>query len=126
MRLLLDTQVFLWFLSDSRRLGRSARRTIIDADEVYVSAATIWESAIKVRLGKLQVDLSALVDGIVASGFLELPLRARHAITVASLPEHHRDPFDRVLVAQAITESLRLLTADALLRRYTDQVEVIG
>lgn len=123
MRLLLDTQVYLWFLADSRRLGRQARRAIAGAAEVHVSAASLWEAAIKARLGKLRVSLPALVEGIEASGFLELPVRAAHAVAVVDLPEHHRDPFDRLLVAQAIHESLQLLTADAFLCRYSDQVK---
>ncbi len=125
MRLLLDTQVFLWFLQDSRKLAKQPRRWIAEADEVYVSAASIWEAAIKASIGKLEVVADELVAGISASGFTELPVLARHAAMVQTLPPHHRDPFDRLLVAQAIIEPLRLVTADTPLTRYSDLVTMI-
>ena len=125
MRLLLDTHVFLWCVMDDRQLGKSARATIAGANEIYVSSASIWEATIKKSLGKLDVDLEALVRAIAGSGFVELPITARHAAAVARLPDVNRDPFDRILVAQAMTEPLRLLTGDALLRRYTDLVDIV-
>jgi len=126
VRVLLDTQVYLWFLADSAKLKRKARTAIRTADEVYVSAASIWEAAIKASIGKLQVAPEDLYQGIEASGFVELPVRAIHASAVASLPAHHRDPFDRILVAQALREPLALLTADRILGRYSELVQVIG
>ncbi|MCA3177237.1 MAG: type II toxin-antitoxin system VapC family toxin [Burkholderiaceae bacterium] len=120
MRLLLDTHVFLWAVTDSPKLGDDARRTIESAEAVHVSAASIWEAAIKARLGKLDVDPADLVRAIDRSGFVELPVRASHAAAVAALPAHHADPFDRLLVAQAVEEPLRLMTADAMLARYTE------
>ena len=125
MKLLLDTQIYLWFLADSRRLHRSARRTLEHAEAVFVSAASVWESAIKASLGKLTVDVNALVAGIDASGFQTLPVTAEHAARVAGLPSHHRDPFDRLLVAQAMHETMRLLTSDATLARYSELVIAI-
>ena len=125
MRLLLDTQVYLWYLGDSRKLSRKARVEIAGADEVYVSAASIWEAAIKASIGKLTAEVSDLVAGIRASGFAELPISALHAARVAALPHHHRDPFDRLLLAQAIHEPLRLLTADVMLKRYSDLIVLI-
>ncbi len=125
MRLLLDTHVFLWAVTDSPRLGVDARRAIESADAVHVSAASIWEAAIKARLGKLDADPLELVDAIGRSGFVELPVRASHAAAVARLPAHHADPFDRLLVAQAVTEPLRLLTADAALARYSELVVLV-
>ena len=125
MRLLLDTHIFLWAVAGSRLLKPAARRAIQAADQVYVSAASIWEVAIKARLGKIKADPDALVAAIEASGFLELPVRAAHAAVVAGLAPHHNDPFDRLLVAQAMVEPLRLLTADAVLARYTDIVTVV-
>jgi PIN domain nuclease of toxin-antitoxin system len=125
MRLLLDTQVFLWFLEDSRKLGKLPRKLIAEADEVVVSAASIWEAAIKAGIGKLDVSAENLVAGISASGFTELPVRASHGARVQSLPHHHRDPFDRLLIAQAISEPLQLITADALLRQYSELVTVV-
>jgi len=125
VRLLLDTQIYLWFLADSRRLSKKARQDIAHADEVMVSAASIWEASIKVALGKLQVDPPALVEGIQASGFAELPIRAAHGVMAAALPDHHRDPFDRMLLAQAMREPMHLLTADATLARYSELVRVV-
>ncbi len=125
MRLLLDTQVFLWWLSDSRRLPAAARRTIGEADEVMVSTASLWEATVKIGLGKLHADVGELIGGIEASGFRELPIRAAHVAALAGLPLHHRDPFDRMLVAQAVTEPLRLLTADRMLRQYSELVTVV-
>lgn len=125
MRLLLDTHVFLWCVAGSRSLKLPARQLIASADEVFVSAASIWEAAIKVRLGKLEADPVALCGAIEASGFLELPVRAAHAAGVARLPMHHTDPFDRLLIAQALAEPLRLVTADATLGRYTELVLVV-
>ncbi len=122
MRLLLDTQVFLWHLGDSRKLSRQTRDAIARADEVFVSAASIWEAAIKAGIGKLNVETHDLVAGIGASGFLELPIAAAHAARVVALPPYHRDPFDRLLIAQAVHEPLHLLTADATLALYTDLV----
>jgi PIN domain nuclease of toxin-antitoxin system len=122
MRLLLDTHVFLWAVADSPLLKPAARRIIESADEVFVSAASIWEVAIKARLGKIQGDPRDLIDAIGASGFVELPVTAAHAAGVSLLDPHHQDPFDRLLVAQALAEPLRLLTADVALARYTDLV----
>src|ERR1700687_136863 len=122
MRVLLDTQVFLWYLADSRSLTREARRGIERAEQVFVSAASIWEAAIKGGIGKLHVSMDVLVAGIEASGFTELRVSALHAARVAALPSHHRDPFDRLLVAQAIHEPLHLMTADAALQRYSDLI----
>jgi PIN domain nuclease of toxin-antitoxin system len=125
VRVLLDTQIYLWFLADSPKLKARARTAIQAADEVYVSAASIWEAAIKVSTGKLEVAAAHLQAGIDASGFVELPVRAIHAVAVASLPKHHRDPFDRMLIAQAMQEPLALFTADPLLSRYSELVQVI-
>jgi PIN domain nuclease of toxin-antitoxin system len=122
VRLLLDTQVYLWFLADSRRLSRKARGEIAGADEAFVSAASIWEAAIKTGIGKLIAVTGDLESGIVASGFAELPVSAQHAARVASLPHYHHDPFDRLLVAQAMYEPLRLLTADMVLQQYSDLI----
>jgi PIN domain nuclease of toxin-antitoxin system len=122
MRLLLDTHVFLWAVANSTHLKAPTRRLIDSAEAVYVSAASIWEISIKARLGKIEADPDQLVDAIDASGFVELPVSARHASGVARLEPHHNDPFDRLLVAQALMEPLRLLTADAILLKYSDLV----
>jgi PIN domain nuclease of toxin-antitoxin system len=125
MRLLLDTHVFIWFVTDSRRLKASARNLLDAADSAYVSAASIWEIAIKASIGKLEGDAVAFAEAIESSGFHELPVTADHAVRVARLPRHHGDPFDRLLLAQALAEPLTLVTADATLRAYGEFVEVI-
>jgi PIN domain nuclease of toxin-antitoxin system len=125
MRILLDTHVFLWAVAGSSQLKAGARKVILDADMVFVSAASIWEVAIKARLGKIEADPVAIAAAIEASGFIELPVRAAHAAKVSQLPMIHNDPFDRLLVAQAITEPLRLLTRDPVLSGYTDLVQVL-
>lgn len=125
MRLLLDTHLFLWSVTDSPRLSAETRSSILGADEVYVSAVSIWEVAIKAGLGKIQGDVRQLAEAIGASGFVSLPMTALHAAAVAELPPHHRDPFDRLLVAQAMTEPLILLTADAALLEYSDLVRLV-
>jgi len=122
MRLLLDTHIFLWAAAGSPSLKPAARRIIEHADQVYVSAASIWEIAVKARLGKIDADADQLVAAIAASGFLSLPVQAAHAAAVAKLPLHHTDPFDRILIAQAIYEPLKLLTVDRTLVPYGDMV----
>ena len=122
MRLLLDTHVFLWAVTDDAKLSPQARRLITEAEALFVSSASIWEASIKAGLGKLAVDIDALIAEITNSGYLELPVRAAHAARVRDLPPIHRDPFDRMLIAQALTEPLDLLTADSYLSQYTDLV----
>ena len=122
MRLLLDSHVFLWWLQDSRRLSREARRVIESpTSDVMVSAASVWEIAIKVAIGKLKWSDAPGLDidtSIVACGFTELPVTARHAAAVRRLPAHHGDPFDRLLVSQALADDLRIVTADQVFGRY--------
>jgi PIN domain nuclease of toxin-antitoxin system len=125
MRLLLDTHIFLWAVQGSASLKPRVRRMMEAAEQIYVSAASIWEIAIKARLGKIEASAVDLVDAIEASGFLELPVRALHAVRVADLPLHHTDPFDRLLVSQAMAEPLRLLTVDTVLCQYSDLVTLV-
>ncbi len=125
MRLLLDTHVFIWSVMDSRQLKAATRRYLASAEIVYVSAASIWEIAIKTRLGKMTGDVEAFAAAIEASGFQDLRVTARHAAAVAKLPLHHADPFDRMLIAQAFLEPLRLVTADKGLVAYGGAVEFI-
>jgi PIN domain nuclease of toxin-antitoxin system len=122
LRLLLDTHIYIWSVMDERKLTQAARKLILDADDVFVSSASIWEASIKAGLGKLDADINHLVSEIEASGFAQLPVRAAHAAMVRGLPEIHRDPFDRLLVAQALCEPLRLVTSDGHLAAYTDLV----
>jgi PIN domain nuclease of toxin-antitoxin system len=125
MRLLLDTQIFLWWLADSRKLGKAARDRIESADEVYVSAASIVECEQKISAGLLEADAEELAQGISASGFTELPVRARPAAAAASLKRiDGADFFDRLLIAQAMAEPLRFLTANSALAQYSELVEL--
>jgi PIN domain nuclease of toxin-antitoxin system len=118
-RLLLDTHVWLWWQANDRRLGPAARRIIGAAAEVRFSAASAWEIAIKCGLGKLELPPGADIDAELArDGFLALPVEIAHADGVRALPPVHRDPFDRLLVAQAHAEGLALVTADPALARY--------
>ena len=118
MRLLLDTHALLWWLADDVRLGERARRVIAAPEnDVYVSAASAWEIAIKAGLGKVSAP-NDLAEQIDASAFFALPIDVVHALEVRQLPEHHRDPFDRLLVAQARLEGLTLVTADPRISRY--------
>ncbi len=122
MRLLLDTHIFYWSFYNPGKLPKKAVSTIRKADAVFVSSASIWEMAIKVRLGKMTGDPHDLAVHIEDARFQELPVWSRHAELVATLPAHHNDPFDRLLIAQAISEPLHLLTADAQLKPYTELV----
>jgi PIN domain nuclease of toxin-antitoxin system len=118
-RLLLDTHVWLWWQADDTRLGSATRQLIRRASEVRFSAASAWEIAIKVAIGKLELpkgaDIAAELDN---SGFLALPVEIAHADDVRRLPSLHADPFDRLLVAQARTEGLTLVSADRQLAAY--------
>ena len=124
MRVLLDTHLLLWALGAPARLPAAARRVIRDAD-VYVSAASIWEISIKVALGKLRADPHEVLAALEPAGFLRLSISAEHAARVASLPPIHRDPFDRLLVAQALVEPMRLLTDDTVLGGYGEIVTLV-
>jgi PIN domain nuclease of toxin-antitoxin system len=118
MMLLLDTHVLLWWLVDPKQLSRAARKAIQDgANPVYISAAVAWEIAIKKALGKLDAP-DDLEDAMEANRFLSLPITIPHALAVRSLPHHHRDPFDRMLIAQALHEGLRLVTRDSEIAKY--------
>lgn len=126
MRILLDTHIFVWWLANDRKLPKAAEPLILDPDnEIHVSAASIWEISIKEALGQIQVDPSLLVASIADSGFRELPVSARHAIETGKLPPHHRDPFDRLLVAQSRIEPMYLLSHDRQLAAYGDTVLIV-
>lgn len=121
--MLLDTHILLWWLSDDKRLPKEAEKIIKDDDnQVYVSAASIWEVAIKAALGQIKVEPFAIQEAIAPSGFLELSVTGVHAAQVFRLPHHHRDPFDRMLVAQSLVEPMRLLTTDKLLAHYGETI----
>lgn len=120
MKLLLDTQILLWWLGRPKALSSEARSLIAAPENtVFVSAVSLWEIWLKVSLGKLQVPVN-FEQRLAREPFDALPLTASQARRVASLPWHHRDPFDRMLLAQALSEGLRLLTADEALTAYGD------
>lgn len=124
-RLLLDTHLLLWAVSAPRKLSLATRKRLDDC-EVFVSAASIWEVSIKAALGKLDADPAVLLAEIEPAGFRLLSVTGEHAAAVARLPTIHNDPFDRMLVAQARTEPLILLTNDSVLARYGDGIELVS
>jgi len=118
LRLLLDTHSLLWWLTGDRRLKASERDAIADpASIVHVSAASVWEIAIKASLGRIEVKVD-LARELAADHLLELPIRWQHARAAGALPRHHDDPFDRMLIAQARTEGLHLVSYDPAFRDY--------
>lgn len=127
MRLLVDTHVLLWAAVEPERLPASFRERLeAPENEVLFSAASIWEMAIKMARGRLTLPMSLeeFARAAVERGFEELPVTTAHAARVGHLPPHHRDPFDRLLVAQALSEPARLLTVDRALAPYSELVEV--
>jgi PIN domain nuclease of toxin-antitoxin system len=126
VRALLDTHVFLWWITDDERLSGRVREIISDGrNELFFSAASGWEIAIKVRLGRLEIPGNLerfVVDQVSRNAFQVLPIYLGHALHVHELPDHHRDPFDRILVSQAILEEMSLLSADSEIPRYPVEV----
>lgn len=119
MTLLLDTHAYLWWLAGDIRLGGDARRAISEPDsEIFVSVASLWEIAIKAGIGRLKADVPAVVAEVEANRFRLLAIDRDHVIILADLPRHHRDPFDRMLIAQARTEELTIVTSDRRFARY--------
>lgn len=116
-RLLLDTEAFIWWDADDRRLGAEARARVQEAADVYVSAASAWEIAIKVALGKLKASRTAQ-QALADSGFSELAVTFQHAESLRDLPRHHADPFDRLILAAARVEGLAVVTSDRSFRLY--------
>jgi PIN domain nuclease of toxin-antitoxin system len=129
MRLLIDTHLFLWAVAEPERLPEETRKWLESPEnEVLFSAASIWELAVKLRTGRLQlsVPLEKIVETARRMGFSELPVTLDHALAVQALPLLHRDPFDHLLIAQAVQEPARFLTIDRLLGGYSDVVEVVS
>lgn len=128
MRLLLDTHLALWWEANHPRLSADVKRMIrTEAESVFISRASLWEIAIKVANGRLRVDIAKFVRSVEKHGFEWLDIRNEHILAVASLTtfDDHRDPFDRMLVSQSLTEPLLLLTADSALARYGATVRVV-
>lgn len=126
MRLLLDTHLLLWALYEPAKFSPKARSIILAPDsQCSFSVASIWEIAIKASLGKLAVDAARSRLALLADGFEELPVRGTHAAAVAQLPKRHADPFDRLLICQAMVEPMQLLTADDKLVGYSHLVTLV-
>lgn len=125
MRILLDTHIYLWWLTDNPKLSSAIKQKIETATEVYISSVSIWEAGIKISSGKLEANIDDLIDGIQENRFIELSITAKHAKQAAQLPDIHRDPFDRMLVAQTLCEPLRLLTADEQVAKYSELVDLV-
>jgi PIN domain nuclease of toxin-antitoxin system len=126
VKLLLDTHLLLWTAGGSRSLSKVARNLISDpANELLFSAASLWEIAIKRSLGRdnFQVDPRLLRRGLLDNGYVELPITSEHALATDALPSIHKDPFDRMLIAQATVEGITLLTADPLVVKYPGPVK---
>ena len=129
MRLLVDTHLLLWASASSRRLPKEARRLLeAPRNEIHYSAVSLWEIAIKsgLRRSDFEVDLALLRPALSEMGFIELPVTGAHAERLVDLPPLHRDPFDRMLVAQSLSEPLLLLTNDAALGAYGEVVKVVS
>lgn len=127
MRVLLDSHLLLWATGEPERLPAPCRRILRDpATETVFSSANIWEIAIKSSLGRrdFQFDPQALRDGLLAANLAEIAISSEHALAAGNLPQIHRDPFDRILVAQALVENITLLTSDPVLGRYPAPVRV--
>ena len=125
MRLLLDTQIALWGLTNDRRLATNARQLILQPEnEISISAASLWEIAIKHSLGRGDMPVSGrrAYELFLAAGYQILPIRPEHTLAVEMLPAIHNDPFDRMLVAQALSEPMRLLTHDRTVAEYSDGI----
>lgn len=119
MNLLLDTHVLLWALGDPSRLPPRVAAAIADPrNDVYVSAVVTWELVIKASLGRVDLPFAELGEVLEETGFTELPVTIAHTLRVRELPNHHRDPFDRLLVAQALAEDMTVVSADAVVRSY--------
>lgn len=129
MRLLLDTHVLLWSIAEPEKISATFRERIESPDnDVFFSAASVWELAIKIHIGRIELSIALddIVNAALRMGFVELPVTAAHAVGITHLPLHHRDPFDRLLLAQAQYEPVRLLTVDRTLRQYSNLVEIIA
>ena len=128
MKLLLDTHLLLWAAGEPSRLSRKARTLIANPqNELLFSAASLWEVAIKRGLGRsdFQVDARLLRRGLLDNGYSELPIVSDHVVATESLPPIHKDPFDRVLVAQATVEGITLLTVDSLVAQYPGPIRTV-
>lgn len=128
MKLLLDTHLLLWAAGQPERLSKKARSLIEkDEHELFFSSGSLWEIVIKRSLHRddFKVDARVLRRGLLDNGYSELPIASEHVVAIDGLPQHHKDPFDRVLVAQAIVEGITLLTSDPTVARYGGSIALV-
>ena len=128
MKLLLDTQLLLWVAGEPDRLSPAARKELNNPNnELLFSAASLWEVAIKTSLGRedFHVEPRLLRRGLIDNGYVELPITSQHAVNIDTLPAIHRDPFDRMLISQAVTEGITLVTTDAQVAKYAGPVRKV-
>lgn len=119
MKFLLDTHALLWWLADDEQLGQGARNLIEDPDsDILASMVSLWEIVVKVRIGKLEANIKEVLQAIQREQFVLLDISSKHLLTLEGLPTHHRDPFDRLLIAQAITEGATFISEDRAISRY--------
>lgn len=123
MKLLLDTHALLWWLADDKQLGRRARELVEDpGNDILISMVSLWEIAVKTRIGKLRAEIKEITDAVQQEGFTLLDIGITHLLTLAGLPVHHRDPFDHLLIAQAIAEDATLMSEDRNAARYPARI----
>ncbi len=128
MRLLLDTHLLLWAAGEPAKMSKAARRLLADpGNDLVFSAASLWEITIKRRLGRpdFRVEPRLLRRGLLDNGYIELPITSEHALMTENLPGLHNDPFDRILVGQAMVEGITLLTVDTLLAKYPGPIKKV-
>lgn len=123
MKVLLDTHILLWLLQEPQQLSPSTLSLLEDRNvEVYYSVATLWELAVKASIGKIEIDFEVLLEALKQNSILPLAINIPHILLMKDLPLHHKDPFDRIIVAQAMVEGFQLFTRDAVLKQYAPRV----
>lgn len=126
MKLLLDTHILLWWLNDDGKLSGYARQFITNPDnDIYVSDISLWEIQIKIMNGKLNIDLEILIQQMLENNFQQLRIHKNHILSLTKLPRHHQDPFDRMLISQAISEPLHLITHDKNVSLYSESIILV-
>ena len=126
MKILLDTHILLWWLNDDEKLSENARQFIRNPDNViYVSHVSLWEIQIKTMTGKLNADLGAIIQQLSENDFQQFPLHTNHILALAKLAPNHQDPFDRMLISQAISEPLHLITHDKNISLYSESIILV-
>ena len=126
MKLLLDTHILLWWLGDDKKLSENGRQFIQNPDnDIFVSHVSLWEIQIKTMAGKLNADLETIIQQLPDNNFQQLAIHSNHILTLAKLPSHHQDPFDRMLISQALSEPLHLITHDKNISLYSESIILV-